>query len=139
MTIPVVLIVEGEALIRMSAVHIIEDGGFAAVEACNADEAIRIMELRNDIRAVFTDIDMTGSMNGLKLAHAIRGRWPPIHLLVASGRKVPADGELPPYGRFISKPYSAEQVVAALRELFGQPPAPNRIGSDSGRIYGRVA
>ena len=135
---PVVLIVEGEALIRMSAVHIVEDSGFVAVDACNADEAMRILESRNDIRAVFTDIDMTGSMNGLKLAHAIRGRWPPIQLLVASGRKVPAEGELPVNGRFISKPYSAEQVVAALRGLFGLPPAPNRIGSDSGHIYGRV-
>ncbi len=139
MTKPVVLIVEGEALIRMSAVHIVEDAGYAAVDAANADEAIRILEVRADIRAVFTDIDMSGSMNGLKLAHAIRGRWPPIHLLVASGRKVPGVGELPSNGRFISKPYTAEQVVAALGELFGSNPAPHRLGTHSGLNYGKVA
>ncbi len=118
----VVLVVEDEALIRMSAVLMVEDAGFAAVEACNADEAIGILESRADIRAVFTDINMTGSMDGWKLAHAIRGRWPPIHLIVTSGLYIPVDGQLPAKGLFIRKPYSAEQVTAALREVFGHTP-----------------
>ena len=118
----VVLIVEDEALIRMSAVQMVEDAGFAAAEACNADEAIKDLEGRPDIRAVFTDINMSGSMDGWKLAHAIRGRWPPIHLIVTSGLYVPADGQLPVKSLFIRKPYSAEQVTAALREVFGDSP-----------------
>jgi DNA-binding LytR/AlgR family response regulator len=92
------------------------------VEARNADEAIGILESRSDIRAVFTDINMTGSMDGWKLAHAIRGRWPPIHLIVTSGLYIPVDGQLPAKGLFIRKPYSAEQVTAALREVFGHTP-----------------
>jgi hypothetical protein len=60
---------------------------------------------------------MDGSMDGLKLAHAIRGRWPPIHLIVTSGRAI--QGELPANGRFIRKPYSAHQLCDALRGLFG--------------------
>jgi hypothetical protein len=63
---------------------------------------------------------MSGSMDGLRLAHAIRRRWPPIHLIVASGSDIA--GKLPVNGRFIRKPYSAEQVAAALRELFGIVP-----------------
>jgi CheY-like chemotaxis protein len=72
-----VLIVEDEPLIRIGAVKTIEDAGFEVIEAASADEAIRILECRGDIRVVFTDIDMAGSMDGLKLAHAVCNRWPP--------------------------------------------------------------
>ena len=122
----VVLIVEDEALIRMSAVHIVEDAGFAVAEACNADEALGILESRDDIRAVFTDINMSGSMDGGELAHTIRGGWPPIHLIVTSGLSVPNEYQLPARGRFIGKPYTAAQVTAALRDLFGSSPLPAR-------------
>src|ERR1700679_1991409 len=100
---PIVLIVEEDALIRMSAVHMIEDAGYAVVEACNADEAIGILERQSNIGVVFTDINMSGSMDGLKLAHAIRNRWPPIHLIVASGVNV--QDKLAANGRFVTKTY----------------------------------
>ena len=135
----VVLVVEDEALIRMNAVQIVEDAGFAAVEACNADEAIGILESRDDIRAVFTDINMPGSMDGWKLAHAIRGRWPPFHLIVTSGLSVPNKDQMPPRGRFIGKPYTAAQVTAALRDLFGDGPAPGHLTNDNDHGYGKVA
>jgi CheY-like chemotaxis protein len=135
----VVLVVEDEALIRMAAVYMVEEAGFAAVEACNADEAIRILESRDDIRAVFTDINMTGSMDGWKLAHAIRGRWPPLHLIVTSGLSVLGRGQLPANGRFIRKPYTEAQVTSALRELFGHNPAPGPAINDNGHNYGKVA
>ena len=75
---PVVLIVEDEFLLRIDAVDMIAAAGFEVVEAGNADEAIEILEARRDITVVFTDIQMPGSMDGLKLARAIRGRWPPM-------------------------------------------------------------
>jgi CheY-like chemotaxis protein len=128
---PVVLIVESEALIRMSAAHMVEDAGFCVVEAWNADGAIKLLESRDDIRAVFTGIKMSGSMDGLKLAHAIRGRWPPIHLLVTSGANAPKEEELPANSRFIRKPYGADQIAAALRGLFGLDPEPRRFMSSA--------
>jgi CheY-like chemotaxis protein len=127
---PVVLVVEEDALIRMSAVHMIADAGYTVVEACNADEAIRMLERQSDIGVVFTDINMSGSMDGLKLAHAIRNRWPPIHLIVASGLKV--QDELPENGRFILKPYTAEDITNALDELLGhKPPSTSETGCKS--------
>jgi CheY-like chemotaxis protein len=134
----VVLVVEDEALIRISALQIIEDAGFAVAEASNADEAIRILQNRTDIRAVFTDIRMPGSMDGWKLARAIRGRWPPIHLILASAL-IPDLSELPANGVFIRKPYSAEQVTAALYELFNHDPASGPIMQDMSRNCARVA
>ena len=80
-----VLIVEDEFLLRMDAASSIEDAGFLVYEAENADEAIRMLELHATIRFVFTDVNMPGSMDGLKLAHYVRGRWPPIKIIVTSG------------------------------------------------------
>lgn len=120
----VVLVVEDETLIRMSAVQMVEDAGFEVLEARNTAGAIRILERRTDIRAVFTDIMMPDTMDGLKLAHAIRGRWPPIHLIVTSGLNVPQGVKLPANVPFIRKPYCAGQVIAALHRLFGPSPVP---------------
>ena len=100
-----VLVVEDELFSRLHAVDLIERAGYAAVEAANADEAIAILEARKDIRIVFTDIDMPGSMDGLKLSHAIRKRWPPIELILTSGHFDISDDELPERGRFFAKPY----------------------------------
>src|SRR3954451_1940126 len=116
---PVVLIVEDEFLLRMNAVDVIAAAGFEAIEAANADEAIAILENRRDITVVFTDIQMPGSMDGLKLARAVRGRWPPIKIIATSSHASVAETDLPEGGRFLPKPYSPGQVAGVLRELTG--------------------
>ena len=80
-----VLVVEDDAILRLHALDIVEEAGFTAIEAKNADEAIAILENRSDIVLLFTDVNMPGSMDGLKLAHAVRNRWPPIKIVVVSG------------------------------------------------------
>ena len=110
-----VLIVEDEPLVRFCAVQTVEEAGFDVIEAANADEAIAILESRQDIRVVFTDIHMPGSMDGLKLAHAVRDRWPPIKIIVTSGRGGVGPGDLPDGGRFFAKPYDPGAIKDALR------------------------
>ena len=110
-----VLVVEDDFLNRLHAVNLVEDAGYIAVEASNADEAITILEARKDIRIVFTDIDMPGSMDGLKLAHAIRERWPPIELILTSGHFDLRDDEIPERGRFFPKPYRDQEIISALQ------------------------
>jgi two-component system, response regulator PdtaR len=117
---PVVLIVEDEFLIRMDAVDMVRAAGFDVVEAENADEAILILERRFDITVVFTDIQMPGSMDGLKLAAAIRGRWPPIKIVATSGLVKISKDDLPSGSHFLPKPYSASQIVGTLRDLTGE-------------------
>jgi CheY-like chemotaxis protein len=112
-----VLVVEDDALLRMHAAEMIEEAGFQVIEAENADVAIRMLESRTDIRIIFTDIDMPGSMNGLKLAAAVANRWPPIRIVATSGHFQIRDGDLPTGGRFIAKPYRATQIIGALCEL----------------------
>ena len=113
---PAVLIVEDESLVRLGAVRSIEEAGFEVIEAANADEAIRILENRSDVRVVFTDIHMPGSMDGLKLAHAVRNRWPPIKIIVTSGRVRVTEEDLPEGGRFFAKPYEPTQITDTIRE-----------------------
>ncbi len=116
MSKPVVLVVEDEPIIRMNAVAMIEDSGFDVIEATNADEAIFRLETRPDISIVFTDIEMPGSMDGLKLAHAIRNRWPPVVLIIASGRITPRVEDMPTETVFLRKPYNEAMVAKALRK-----------------------
>jgi CheY-like chemotaxis protein len=120
----VILVVEDEALIRLATVVLLEDAGYSVLEACNADVAVEILASRNDIRAVFTDIVMPGSLDGLKLAHAIRDRWPPIHLLVTSGLSALTERDFPKDARFMRKPYAPKHVLKALDELFSPNPGP---------------
>ena len=114
---PVVLVVEDEAILMMYAVCIVEDAGFEAVEANSADEAIGILETRPDIRIVFTDIEMPGSMDGMRLAALIRGRWPPIELILTSGRSKIRAEDIPDRGRFFAKPYRPAEIAEALHQL----------------------
>src|SRR3979409_2069021 len=101
---PKVLVVEDEMVLRMRAVDIVEDAGFNPVEAVNADEALAILESRSDIALLFTDIQMPGSMDGLKLAHAVHNRWPDIKIILVSGQVKPTDAEKPADSRFFGKP-----------------------------------
>jgi CheY-like chemotaxis protein len=112
-----VLVVEDEFFSRLHAVDLVEAAGYEALEASNADEAIAILETRKDIRIVFTDINMPGSMDGLKLAGAIRDRWPPIELILTSGHVDVPESEVPERGVFFSKPYRDQEIVSALQKF----------------------
>ena len=115
---PVVLVVEDEPLMLIDAVDLVSEAGFEAIGAKNADEAIRILESRDDIRIVFTDVNMPGSMDGIKLAHAVRHPWPPIEIIVTSGLTLANVQELlPERGVFFPKPYTPAQVASALHRL----------------------
>jgi CheY-like chemotaxis protein len=114
---PVILIVEDEFLLRMDAVEILEDGGFEVIPAANADEAIAILSARSDIHLVFTDIQMPGSMDGLKLARFVRDRWPPIKIVATSRHVQAAEKDLPAGSVFLPKPYRGAELIATLRGL----------------------
>jgi len=114
---PVVLIVEDEPLVLLNASEMIEAAGYETIRASSADEAIAILTARNDIRIVFTDIEMPGSMDGLKLARLVREKWPPVELIVTSGKRWPSPAELPERGAFIGKPYTDRELNGALRRF----------------------
>jgi two-component system, response regulator PdtaR len=117
---PVILIVEDDPFLRMLAVEVVEEAGFETLEAGDADQAIAILESRSEIAVLFTDINMPGSMDGLELALVVSKRWPAIEILVASGHVRLRQGDLPPNGRFLGKPYHAAAMIAELHSLVSQ-------------------
>ena len=125
---PVVLVVEDEPLLRLMAMDVIEDGGFEVVSVADAAEAVRILEVRLDIRIVFTDIDMPGGMDGIRLATLIRERWPPIEIVVTSSHVPISRAQMPVRGVFMPKPYDGGELVALLRSLaHARPDLPNPV------------
>ena len=114
-----VLVVEDEMVLRMRAVDIVEDAGFTAVEAVNADEALSILESRSDISLLLSDIQMPGSMDGLKLAHAVHDRWPSIKIILVSGQVKVSETDKPADSRFFGKPIEVKQMIAELQRMMG--------------------
>jgi two-component sensor histidine kinase/CheY-like chemotaxis protein len=115
-----VLVVEDEMMLRMRAVDMVEDAGFTAVEAINADDALAILESRSDIEMLFTDIQMPGSIDGLKLAYAVHERWPLIKIILVSGQLKLTDNDKPPDSRFFGKPLGVAQMIATMQDMMGR-------------------
>lgn len=114
---PVVLIVEDEPLLALQLADLVDEAGFDAVLVADADRAISVLEQHQDITILFTDIQMPGSMDGLKLAWAVRDRWPPIKIIATSGNAALRDGDLPEGGRFLLKPYDRARITETLLQM----------------------
>lgn len=112
-----VLVVEDEVLIRMHAVDFLAAEGFEVLEAANAKDAVAMLRKRPDVDVVFTDVNMPGPIDGLKLVEIIRRTWPLVFVIVTSGKHFVRDEDMPACGCFISKPYTPEQVIRAV-ELY---------------------
>ena len=113
----IILTVEDEFLISEYLRGILESGGHMVIATFDADEAIDVLERRRDIELVITDINMPGSMDGLRLAAAIRDRWPPIHLIVVTGVAPPSRSDLPSGSVFISKPYRPADILSGVQHF----------------------
>jgi two-component system, response regulator PdtaR len=113
----VILVVEDDELLRLHAAGLLEDHGFRVVEAENADTALKLLETRDDVRLLFTDIQMPGSCNGMDLARQVHARWPNILLVITSGQIKPPQAEIPDDGRFVCKPYRANELLGEVNDL----------------------
>jgi CheY-like chemotaxis protein len=117
---PLILVVEDESLVRMDIASSLEDAGFSTAEAGCSAEAIDVLERRSDIRVIFTDIEMPGTMDGVGLCHYVRRRWPPTILVVSSGRSRPSQKDMPQDVMFIGKPHQPDELATVLRGVRGQ-------------------
>jgi DNA-binding NtrC family response regulator len=108
-----VLIVEGEPWLSLDISEALDDEGYDVISVAYPDNAIEALEARNDIHTVLTDLDVRGSMDGLKLAAAVRERWPPVNVIVSTGngKGAPRRDEIPARALFIAKPYRSAEVV----------------------------
>ena len=114
----VVVVVDDDVFERMGACYMFSDAGYRVLEAENADEALRFFETNADIRVLFTDVSMPGSMSGSDLAHQVAERWPGVGIIMASGR--PRPYQLPLSMLFHDKPYEPAAVLRQAREMTAQ-------------------
>jgi len=112
-----ILVVEDEPLIRFAMVDYLQDAGYQVLEASNSTDAITLLERHPEIQAMFTDVDMPGGVTGLLLSEAVRDRWPPIHIIITSGKSSYLPDQLPIRAIFIAKPYDPAEIVVRFREL----------------------
>ena len=111
---PLVLVVEDEIFLRYVTAEYLEDCGFSVLQAANADEAVGLLQRNRDVGAVFSDIQMPGSMNGLGLAHWIAQTLPGVKVLLTSGQILPAAARK---WTLLAKPYDMAEVERRLREM----------------------
>ena len=117
---PVVLLVEDEPLVRTLQVDILRDAGFWVLEAQDADEAFEILKRRRDIRAILTDVNMPGSLDGFEFARLVAQGWPEVGVLVISGKTAPESGDLPPSALFAAKPVRPAALVELIQKVMAQ-------------------
>lgn len=113
----VVLIVEDDPLLRMLAADVVADAGFEGLEAAGADEAKAILEQRDDISVLFTDIDMPGSMNGIGLARWARDAVKSIKIVITSGHSMIPNARERADWKFFPKPYDIDAVTNEIKRM----------------------
>jgi CheY-like chemotaxis protein len=114
---PVVLLVEDEPLIRLVASDTLAEAGFRTLEACDADEALTLLEAKPDAVAIVTDVKMPGSLDGFALAHLVASRWPETGIVIVSGHAIPGEGDMPAGALFLVKPYQPSALIKAVRTV----------------------
>lgn len=114
---PLVLLVEDDPLLRWASAEALAQAGFDVIEAPDAHAALAVLQNRDDVSVLFTDIEMPGLMDGLELARRARELWPALRILVTSGRGAPPPRTLPARGRFVGKPYAQEEIVRDIDRL----------------------
>jgi two-component system, response regulator PdtaR len=111
---PTILVAEDDMLLRLHATDLLEENGYTVLEANSAEEALRVMETRKDVRLLFTDIQMPPGIDGLELARQVHRRWPKVLLVITSGQMQPTKAEIADDGQFIRKPYRAQELLGKL-------------------------
>lgn len=101
----------------MVVADILEQQGFSTIEAASGDEALDILQRRDDITIVVSDIRMPGRIDGMALAAIVASRWPKIATLLVSAYTSPMIGALPEGVSFMPKPVHEAALVRAVETL----------------------
>lgn len=109
-----VLVVEDEVFVRMIAADVLEESGFAVIEAADALQALDQLAKHN-VAVLFTDINMPGEIDGLQLADIVAVRYPRVKVIVTSGRQWLETENLPDHGIYLPKPYRADQLTQLVQ------------------------
>jgi signal transduction histidine kinase/CheY-like chemotaxis protein len=116
----VVLVVEDDAMVRAFGVETLEEAGYRVIEASNAVEALQRLDAAPRVDLLFTDVVLTGPMDGRRLADAVAARRPGTRVLFTTGytrNAIIHHGRLDEGINFIGKPFSASDLVARVQAV----------------------
>ena len=113
---PSILLVEDEALVSMMIEDAMVERGFTVHAAADAAGALRFLAGGAPVDILFTDINLSGEMNGAALARLARELRPQLAVVYASGT-LRAVADAVPGSIFVAKPYLPAQVCAMLEEM----------------------
>ncbi len=120
---PAILIVDDDALIRLTLSNFLQDQGFKVLEATTGDEALGVLAAPAfDVDLVFTDVMMPGVTDGFALAKWIADNQPSIPVIVTSGdaEKAATANEAGMSFPFVAKPYDLDELAAQIRQTLDQ-------------------
>ena len=115
----VVLVVEDDALMRRTSTDALRELGYTAIHTAGAAQALSLLDLREDVSLLFTDIVMP-DVNGKKLADEALRRRPDIKVLFTTGytkNAVVHGGVLDPGTQLLAKPFTLHQLAEKVRAV----------------------
>jgi DNA-binding response OmpR family regulator len=122
----VILVVEDDQLIQAMVEEALSDGGFGSAITASGEEAISLLQgTENQYRALITDINLLGRLNGWEVARVARELDPTVPVIYMTGTD---GGEWAskgvPNSVLLSKPFAPAQIVTAVASLLNANPAP---------------
>jgi PAS domain S-box-containing protein len=115
-----VLVVDDEPSVRMLVTEILEELGYAAIEAADGASGLRLLQSNIRIDLLVTDVGLPGGMNGRQMADAARVGRPELQVLFITGyaeNAVVGNGQLDPGMHVMTKPFSMDVLAGRIRDL----------------------
>ena len=122
--LPIILLVEDEAVLQKLVKHALSDAGFDLTVSSSAEEALSLLAggvVR--YRALVTDINIDGELNGWELARRVReidAAFPVVYVTGAAADQWPSQGV--PHSILLEKPFAPAQLVTAISQLLNTGP-----------------
>jgi signal transduction histidine kinase len=129
----IVLVAEDEPMVRDFAVAALEEAGYRVLAAEDGPSTLALLEAEPEVALLFTDVVLTGPMNGRMLADAALARRPRLAVLFTTGytrNAIIHHGRLDEGVNFLGKPYSAAALAAKVQEVLAA--ARDAAASDAG-------
>ncbi len=120
---PLILIVDDDEGLRLWAAATLQAAGYPILQAADANAAVKLLEQHPTVSMLFTDIIMPG-MDGFALADLAVRRWPGLRVLYTTTREKLRDADDQPgllHGIILLKPYSREELAAAIEKTLIRP------------------
>jgi CheY-like chemotaxis protein len=116
----VVLVIDDEPSIRMLISEVLQENGYAGIEAEDGPSGLRALDSDPRIELLITDLGLPGGMNGRQVAEAARAKRPQLKILFVTGfaeNAVLGEGPLPEGTAVVTKPFVMASLGKKVREL----------------------